>query len=475
MNIKELNTHMFFRCSLLFVLLVIIYQTAQANEAQMLGNLPIQKIILGDDNTLFLSKIYPEELLQQDEDLYKDGIAEPQPERFAVADDKSYRLVDGKISHTQKLGEDGFIWSIRIKAPNAVNLNLGFNPITLPAGTELWIRSKLDKKVIGPYTDKDVYKNELWTPVFMGDELDVIVYSRHEGIRPTVMIERFNKGYTGFDRRAERGLCYEHAACKIGDGWRKQIRSVGFFTTKSGTAGCTGQLVNNTTNDFHAYFLTASHCLDNENTANSLRFYWNHERKSCGAPFDGKSLIHPGGAIFRARGPADFLLLELLNKPTTAANTYMAGWDATGDGVNSKTISIHHPFGKEKAIVRNDQPLQSSVYDNPPNVNDKGAKDHWYVENWEQGMLHYRSSGACLWESKNNRCVGVLHGGYSKCKRCDDCNCSRDPETWYGKLSVGWAPKKGSENSLQYWLNPKNDKLTEDGIDTETKWLRRPK
>ncbi len=56
----------------------------------------------------------------------------------------------------------------------------------------------------------------------------------------------------------------------------------------SGQRWCTGSLVNNTSRDGTPYFLTADHCLDQDNldaqgntNASQYMFYWNYERPGC--------------------------------------------------------------------------------------------------------------------------------------------------------------------------------------------------
>lgn len=63
---------------------------------------------------------------------------------------------------------------------------------------------------------------------------------------------------------------------------------------------------------------------------------------------------------------------------------------------------------------------------------------------WDSGVMESGSSGSCLFETTNKRCIGILIAGYSGCW----ADNPHGPD-YYGRLSVSW--NKG----LVDWLDDK--------------------
>ncbi len=126
-----------------------------------------------------------------------------------------------------------------------------------------------------------------------------------------------------------------------------------------GDERCTGTLLNNTRLDGRNYVLTASHCINTENEANTALFYFTYESPYCSGP-DGSNSHSVSGATIRAGSDKmDFTLLELLDPVPVNFHPYYAGWDNTSSAPSS-AYTIHHPQGDVKKISIETEPLTIS-------------------------------------------------------------------------------------------------------------------
>ena len=92
--------------------------------------------------------------------------------RFAAAIPRSIRPESS--GNWVSLADGSELWRLRISSSEAKNLNLGMTRFELPPGAVLWVHDADGAQVYGPYTFND--RNAaggLWTPVIVGDELEV--------------------------------------------------------------------------------------------------------------------------------------------------------------------------------------------------------------------------------------------------------------------------------------------------------------
>ncbi|MBA7571539.1 hypothetical protein ES708_13303 [subsurface metagenome] len=214
---------------------------------------------------------------------------------------------------------------------------------------------------------------------------------------------------------------------------------------------CSGSLVNNTKNDTVPYFLTAFHCIENNEQAQVTVFFFDYESPYCDGP-DGSALKTISGATLKATSDEnlDFSLVELSKIPPFLYKPYYAGWNNSLIAP-ANTVTIHHPSGDVKKItIDNDSPL-TATYD----IYDYNA--FWRIEKWETGTTEAGSSGCPLFDN-NHRLIGLLNGGYASCG-----NSVNDYFVKFGRL---WDDYPGSLNQLKYWLDPLSGTgTTMDGLD----------
>ena len=359
----------------------------------------------------------------------------------------------------ETLSDGNAVWRLRIQSKDAKSINLGFTKFFMPQGGTLILYSTNLKKVMGPFTPADNEEHEqLWTPVFDGEEL-VIEVQLPESRKNELELEltSVNHDFIGFSTVVS-GSCNLDVICGTGDGWeiveqyRDIIQSVAVIGTGGGTF-CTGFLVNNTRNDCTPYFMTANHCLS-QGEAPSLVVYWNYINSDCRQPNtsasgnfgNGVLTDFNTGSIHRSHyAPSDFFLVELDDEVSETANAFFAGWSAEQDFSTVDTlIGIHHPNTEEKRISFDfDTPQRTFYFDATVDAN----ADHVRVPDWDVGTTEGGSSGSPLFDD-NKRVIGQLHGGGAACGNNDS--------DWYGSITTSWEGGGSPQTRLKDWLDPDN-------------------
>ncbi len=435
---------------ILSITILILYQ-ASSGFAKMYE--PPKSFTEGDKalsgvDSRVMPPIDTEKLLQED----LSAPSEPAPYRVASGINISLDLDNS--GSWKVLSDLSRIWRLQIVSNGAQTLSLEFSRFNLPEGAKMWIYDPAGDYVEGPYTAKHrTASGKLWTPVISGDQVVIELYVPADSEEPDLEIGKVNHGYRGFGGEKAGGgkqaSCNIDVVCPEGDLWQNQIRSVARYTLQKpdGTYLCTGQLMNDTGSGpvpYKKYFLSAYHCVNTTDQAESMVFYWNFESPACGDLSGGSFANNQTGATYRAGwANSDFVLVELNDPPDAAFNVFHAGWDA-GGAVPSSAVTIHHPRADEKAISFEDDPLTSTAYFS--NIEDPAA-NHWRVEDWDLGTTESGSSGACLFNSAH-RCIGQLHGGAAACG-------NNEPD-WYGKLSASWNGGGTPSTRLLDWLDKGN-------------------
>jgi hypothetical protein len=355
----------------------------------------------------------------------------------------------------EQLDADTMLWRLRITAPGALSLNLGFTHYRMTPGGQLFIYAADGSDVIRPFTQRDnATHGELWTPVVLSD--DIII----ELTIPAAQIDQLdleltwiNYGYRGFgeltgDSPDKSGSCNVDVICPEGDDWRLEIASVAVIST-GGSTFCTGFMVNNTANDLTPYFMTAYHCGINSGNAASLVVYWNYENSWCrppgspqsGGPGDGTLTDFQTGSFWRAAySTSDFTLVQLDEDPDPAWDVAYAGWDHSGADANS-AVGIHHPNTDEKRISFEYQPTSTTSY---LGTSSPGDGTHVRITDWDLGTTEPGSSGSPLF-NQDHHVIGQLHGGYAA--------CGNNESDWYGKFARSWTGGGSSTSRLSDWLD----------------------
>ncbi len=380
------------------------------------------------------------------EDAERDG--PDSPTRFALSRRVSVTCDDS--GHWEEPTALHRVWRLRILAPGALSVNLGFSVFDLPAGGQL---SMYPTALTGPDDERGVrvfpagdqdQLGQLWTPVVLGDDIMIEVLVPTGSSSWRLQLEAVNQGYRFFgeDPADKAGSCNIDVVCPEGDPWRAEINAVGNYTI-SGVFKCTGSLINNTRQDGKPLFLTAYHCSPDMATyANTVVVYWNFQSPVCGQHGGGSQDDFSTGAIFRSSYlTSDFNLIELEDPLDPAFGCTLAGWDRR-DIAPPSAVTIHHPHSDEKSISFENDPLSVTTYlenDVP------GDGTHLRITDWDLGTTEPGSSGSPLF-NPDHRIVGQLHGGFAA--------CVNDKSDWYGRLFRSWEGGGTPESRLRDWLDP---------------------
>ncbi|MGF1527605.1 MAG: trypsin-like serine peptidase, partial [Candidatus Competibacterales bacterium] len=445
--------------SSVFILILVLLVVSTASGRQGTPPLSQTKTLLPDIQlpVILLPAVDIQKLLT--EDLAKDNT--PGPIRFARPD--TVHLTPQQHGVWEMADDGSQIWRLKLSAPGATDLNIGFGRYRLPKGATLHLISTAagtDGYYEGPYDATDNQPHgELWTPVIPGDEavIEVSVPADFDGEHLDLVVSQVGAGYLDIFNAhptvsvGKQGSCNIDTICPEGDPWSDEIRSVAAIGFE-GSQFCTATLVMNGNRDFRPYLLTAHHCAINAENAASVVTYWNYESPTCGQFAGGSLAENQTGAIWRAgRADVDMTLIELSARPDDSFEVHYAGWDSTGQ-TPSGSVGIHHPSRSEKAISFNDDPLISTssciLFNGTPDT-------HWEMD-WELGTTEPGSSGSAIWDF-DGRIVGFLSGGSASCTNPSGTDC-------YGKVSAAWDGPNPSSR-LRDWLDPSNNTPIIDGAD----------
>ena len=344
------------------------------------------------------------------------------------------------------INENTRIWRLGITSPDALSINLLFDPFKLANGTELFIYSADKKQIIGAFTDFNNRDDGLFATTLLPGDSMIIEYFEpiNDAVKSEINLKRVTHGYRGvFDFQkgfGHSGWCNVNVACPESAGMESQIRSVGMLVT-GGNGFCTGALINNTSNDGTPYFLSADHCYSNPG---SVVYWFNWQSATCANPTSSPPYQSISGATQKARNStSDFWLVQLSSIPPTSFNVFYSGWNRTTvSSLNEKVWCIHHPSGDIKKISWANNGVTSADWDSYSET----RATHWKVGSWsDETTTEPGSSGSPLYDA-NGRIIGQLHGGSAA--------CGNTYSDYYGKLGVSWTGGGSNSTRLSNWLDP---------------------
>lgn len=229
------------------------------------------------------------------------------------------------------------------------------------------------------------------------------------------------------DAETPQPVCHVDVNCAP-QNWRKVGKAVAIMYTYAGEdergetiwQTCTGTLLNNAKGSGRPYFLTANHCVADNQQAQDTVVVWNYESIGCdGAPFV-MNLVQQRVARLLATGDlprGDYSLLLLEGR--AAPGTVLAGWTTAEPAMGAALVGIHHPnFSWKRISGGNRYPDQGFGTELPA--------ESYYQIRWQSGHTEGGSSGSGLFNA-SGQLVGTLFGGDSYCNMGQDL---------YGRLRV---------------------------------------
>ena len=262
-------------------------------------------------------------------------------------------------------------WRLRVAAPGATSIGVGFTRYHMPPGGRLFIFTPDYQEILGPFTDAyNADDGQLWVPRLPGAEI-VVEISVPADVLADLQVEigAVERGFLDPETEPEEypvHSCQTDVVCSEANRYGDAVRSVAYIevTGDDGAWRCSGALINNTREDRKPYFLTAYHCGGtgdpdrttwwNRDKAASLKVFWRHHSDYCDQRLrTPRNQNWQSGARFVAGNlDNDFTLLEL-TRPVLASSTYrqhFAGWSR--DPTRYQVVAgIHHPDGEEKSIA----------------------------------------------------------------------------------------------------------------------------
>jgi hypothetical protein len=345
-------------------------------------------------------------------------------------------------------GENGYaVWKITIRSAGAKSLNIIFEEFNLSETARLFLYNEQENHFLGAFTSfNNKSSGKFAVSPVLGDEITVqYEIPENELQNKPFRISWVNHDYIGILKAGGRrplnkvaGTCNIDINCDDWDDWNDVQNSVCRMIV-NGVEVCTGVLVNNTAENQKPYILSAAHCYDRWNYAETTIYAFNYESPFC-APLDGDPLNTISGAKMKAQFDSlDFALAELSLVPPPDFRPYFAGWNRSSD-LPSSSASIHHPQGDIKKVAHDANPPVIASFSNSYKKN-----GFFRIARWEEGVTESGSSGGPLFDS-NKKVIGTLTGGEATCK-----NPVND---YFERFSMSWDDKTDSAKQLKYWLDP---------------------
>ena len=387
--------------------------------------------------------------------------------------------IDFARDAVRTLLNDGRIaYRLQIDLTGAKGVLLTYDDFFIPQGGELFIYSPDRSQLLGAYTHETHPTHGRFATEPLSGSSVILEYTLPiSGELPSLLLSSVihlfstmglpDAGVLHPDEASDE-FCQINVNCKEGAEWQSEKAGVVqmFMINKEGASFCSGNLLNNTNEDFRPLILSAAHCESSTAKVHNTPadrdqwiFSFHYEKPGCSngrlSLFRGKSMVGCKLLSFLPiAGQSDGLLLELNQPIPPSYRVYYNGWDRR-KVLPSKGVGIHHPGGDAKKISVYDH-AQSPVMDGTWHSGTileeiKGDKDAHFRFSFAQGATEGGSSGSSLW-NQEHLVIGTLSGGTG--------GCALQSENLYGKLAYHWDKyKKEGDPTTQMasFLDPKGN------------------
>ncbi|PID50533.1 MAG: hypothetical protein CR991_01055 [Proteobacteria bacterium] len=320
----------------------------------------------------------------------------------------------------------------------ATGLRVLLQGSTLPAGMEIRFYQPSKQQVLGLFTPKDFYDSqvsqsglELWSPFVSGNTIGIEIFlpkdvlpSRLHLRIPTLSHLDYDLAQAKFKSATLSSLssCSLGVACASSD-WQETAKAVAqyLFTDEQGDSFmCTGTLLaDEDPSDQVPYMITASHCINHQNKANSMEFFWFYRDSSCGAG-DATFIQTSGGAeLLATRTELDSSLLKLKQSPPSGV--VLAAWSLERLKSETRVTALHHTVKRPKVYSSGYfKQFVKATFSSPLFYESTADPQGNFAKvQWNEGVTEPGSSGAGLWIKQDGIAYlkGTLLGGASSCSR----------------------------------------------------------
>lgn len=301
------------------------------------------------------------------------------------------------------------LWSVELRSPDAQAMRVLFTGFDAGSG-EVWVHDG-GEQVVGPYSGRGPHdRGRFWSDFIVGDSV-IVEYVPATGSlaldSPPFEIASVSHLWKS---PLDSSVAVDQAApCQVDvscdPALEQTSRAVAhlLFEDDGGSYNCTGTLLNNKNEDFAPYFLTAAHCISDQDAAESVIATWNYRTSVCnGSPprtadsprTVGATLVSTLGDFDDLRGDMTLLLLD-----DVPEGAYFSGWDATPVNILDSVFGVHHPQGSYMRLSRGLVVLDR-IY--------RTSSDIYAVVRETEGRTEPGSSGSALFSAP-----GVVVGALS--------------------------------------------------------------
>lgn len=310
------------------------------------------------------------------------------------------------------LPDGGHLWRLAVVSEGAVGVRVHVSDCALPVGGELRVFSVLPpRRSQSHFTGTGPFgTGAFWSTIFPGDMLYVEYRtpSTTDGVPGSVpfVINELQHLYRDPVRGSRKCDCHNDATCY--EEWNNVSNSVARVAYVNGDSlVCTGELINCLLNDLTPYFLTAGHCIDSEEVAQSMVFYWKYRTETCdGPPPDIETVptCSVGQYLTSSWWPhwyEDFALVMIRGELPSGPYSW-GGWTTNTVANGTECTCVHHPDGGHQRIS-----FANKTY---------GAPYGFIRMDWYDGPAESGSSGSGTHLDSTGQLAGVLSYGASSCE-----------------------------------------------------------
>jgi lysyl endopeptidase len=263
-------------------------------------------------------------------------------------------------------GKPGLVWAAVFSSDNAGAIRLHVKNMSLPANTELFIYGR-NGQAYGPYIGAGPLRTgDFWTATIFGSEAILQLQAKSDLLGASFRVQHaglITSKYAGGPQNVSEDVnapnaswpcgnpsCVRDASCRSGIANLKTAVAKMEWVQGAFIYTCTGGLISDTNPAQSNFFLTANHCVNKNNTAKNVNFYWHFATSSCNGtcPTNSGAVQTHGSTVSVTGKRGDFTLLHLNSNPP-AGSTFL-GWStapvANSNGV--KLIRVSNPnFGPQ--------------------------------------------------------------------------------------------------------------------------------
>jgi lysyl endopeptidase len=383
-------------------------------------------VALGTVPEVRLQAVDRDALLKEDALSQRQGLVKTL--RFGVGRNVQISAGDG---NWYDLAGGARLWVADVASTDALGLRLHFTNVHLPDGAELAVYApdggapgvarngnpRFDPERKVEFHSATASSNDFWTGSFFGEKarIEYLAPAGAPGTLPFA-VDSLQHFYLDPVDKVARSLVKAAGSCENDvtcfPEWANVSHAVAGidFVDSGGSFFCSGQLLNDTTQDFTPFFLTANHCINSQSAASSTEFFWFYQTSTCnGNPPSVDSLPTSDGATLVSTSPVSDYTLLIVNG-ALPDGLFWAGWTGKAVPVGTDAVGIHHPAADFKRISFGFNDDKTACYEF------QGTNGLQLLRTtWTDGVTEGGSSGSGIYRADTQQLYGQLFFGPSSC------------------------------------------------------------